>query len=76
MRFEERLKQVESLAEEALRQGKTMIRYEEVIARLKVSPNYARDLLRVFANQKGYVYNRGTLYLILPPDENGEDVVA
>ena len=66
-KLDEKLSQIEQLVQEYKQRGAEQLYYIEVAARLQVSPQYARELLRIYATKNGMKYIHG--YLLLEKKE-------
>lgn len=63
MRIEDWLNKLNEIVESAKQKGLNDIDYLQVSSKLSITPNYARELLKIYAYRYGMKYERGRLIL-------------
>ena len=63
------IKRIDVLVSEAKNSGRDFLQYEEVAGKLGVSPNYARELLKIYAVLNNLTYDRKGGKLLLKGDQ-------
>jgi len=59
----ETVKKVYEIIAKMIRSGKKRIYYAELIGKCGISPTYARELLRAYAIEHGFTWDKGYLFV-------------